>query len=421
MEKKIYSLKDFAFIDDKDMYETADSFQNFIDQMDFKKQRIYGIQSFNGIGPHMKIMDNYSNETKEAISFVGNDYLGLSRHPFTVQAGIQALEKYGTGACAAPMLGGYLNIHYELEQKIAAFNTCEDALIYSSGFGANFGTLQALLKKTDIALIDMFVHASVIDGLINTNIKMLKHNDLDYLEFALKSAKDSYKTKLVIVDGVYSQDGDLAPLPGILEICRKHGAYLMIDDAHGIGVFGKSGRGVVEHFGLEGQIDIITGTFSKSFGAVGGFVASSKKLIQYLKYYSRTSTYSAAITPQATASVLKAIDLIDLETERRSKIWNNVNYLKNRLTQLGFDFGHTESPIFPIMIRDDFKVKEASKIFMDNNIFTIPIIYPGVKSKESRLRVSLSANHTIMDLDRFIEVLCLVDNQIHIRQIELSN
>ena len=213
--------------------------------------------------------------------------------------------------------------------------------------------LRGILGKNDIAYIDSYIHTSATSGLLGTNIKHIGHNNVEYLDMILEKEKGKYKTKLVIIDGVYSQNGDLSKLPEYIEICKKHDCLLMVDDAHGIGVMGENGRGTAEHFGCLGQVDIITGTFSKSFGCVGGFVAASSKLIQYLRYYADSNVFSAAITPQVTGSVLKALELIKTRPEIRKKLWNNVNYLRNRLQKAGFDIGESVSPIFPIMVRDN--------------------------------------------------------------------
>lgn len=210
-------------------------------------------------------------------AFISNDYLGMSQREETKQAGIDAIIKYGTGACAAQVIGGYLDIHQQLEQEIASFVGQEDAILFSSGFGANAGILRALLGQNDIALVDPYIHTSAMAGLKGTNVKRIGHNDLEYLEKTLKETKDQYQTRLVIIDGVYSQDGDLSLLPEIISLCKTHEAMLMLDDAHGIGVMGANGRGTAEHFNCLGQVDIITGTFSKSFGCVGGFAAASKR------------------------------------------------------------------------------------------------------------------------------------------------
>lgn len=307
-------------------------------------------------------------------------------------------------------------LHRQLEQEIASFVGQEDAILFSSGFGANSGILRALLGKNDIALIDPYIHTSAMAGLRGTNVKRIGHNDLEYLEKALKEAKDQYQTKLVIIDGVYSQDGDLSSLPEIITLCKAYDAMLMLDDAHGIGGMGKNGRGTAEHFNCLGQVDIITGTFSKSFGCVGGFAAASQRIIQYLRFYADSNVFSAAPTPQVTASILKALEVMKTQPEIRAKLWENTNYLRNRLTEEGFDIGKSVSPIFPIMIRDNKKVYEIAKILQEKGIFTIGIVYPAVRTKEARLRVSVLATHETDQLDTLVNALNEIDNIIKIKQ-----
>ena len=336
----------------------------------------------------------------------------MSQREETIDAGIEALKKYGTGACAAQVIGGYLDMHKQLEREISAFVGQEDCILFSSGFGANAGVLRALLGKNDIALVDSYIHTSAMAGLIGTNIKRIGHNDLVYLEKVLNDVKEKFQTKLVIIDGVYSQDGDLSELPHIIALCRKYGAMLMVDDAHGIGVMGENGRGTVEHFGCLGQVDIITGTFSKSFGCVGGFVLASKKIIQYLRYYADSNVFSAAPTPQVTASVLKALELLKEQQGIRKKLWENTDYLRKRLLEKGFDIGKSVSPIFPIMIRDNKKVYEVAKMLLEKGIFTIAIVYPAVRTKEARLRVSVLATHEKQHLDSLVSALEDIDKVI---------
>lgn len=395
MKDRFYTLKDFELSNEKNAIERANDFQIYINQLNDFGCKSYWIASQTGVGSTMNI-EGYN---KPVISFIANDYLGMSQREETIQAGIEALKKYGTGACAAQVIGGYLDIHKQLEEAIADFVGQEDALLFSSGFGANAGVLRALLGKNDIALIDPFIHTSTLAGLHETNIKRIGHNDLEYLEKTLKDIKDKYQTKLVIIDGVYSQDGDISMLPEIISLCKAHGAMLMVDDAHGIGVMGNNGRGTVEHFNCLGQVDIITGTFSKSFGCVGGFLAASKKLIQYLRFYADSNVFSAAPTPQVTASVLKALELIKTKPEIRQKLWNNTNYLRTELTNRGFDIGKSVSPIFPIMVRDNKKVYQIAKLLQERGIFTIAIVYPAVRIKEARLRVSILSTHEKEHLD----------------------
>lgn len=412
MEKNYYSLKDFELSLKENAIERANDFQKYINQLNGFGCKSYWIASHTGIGATMNI-EGYD---KPVISFIANDYLGMSQREETINAGIEALKKYGTGACAAQVIGGYLDIHKQLEEEIASFVGQEDAILFSSGFGANAGILRALLGKNDIALTDPFIHTSTLAGLHGTNIKRIGHNDLEYMEMVLKEVKDQYETKLVIIDGVYSQDGDLSALPGIIALCKKYNAMLMVDDAHGIGVMGANGRGTVEHFDCLGQADIITGTFSKSFGCVGGFAAASKKLIQYLRFYADSNVFSAAPTPQVTASVLKALELIKTRPEIRQKLWDNTNYLRKELTERGFDIGKSISPIFPIMVRDNKKVYQIAQMLQERGIFTIAIVYPAVRTKEARLRVSILSTHEKEHLDCLVSALEEINQTIPIKK-----
>ncbi len=402
MENNIfYSLKDFELSLEMDAKSRAREFQKYIAQMNKFGCKSYWVISNSGVGARMNI-ENFAGITS---AYISNDYLGMSQREETINAGIEALRKYGTGACAAQAIGGYLDIHRELESKIAEFTGQEDAILFSSGFGANAGLLRAILGKNDIAYVDSYIHTSASSGLIGTNTKHIGHNDIEYLDMILSNNEEKYQTRLVIIDGVYSQNGDLSKLPEYIEVCKKHGCMLMMDDAHGIGVMGKNGRGTAEHFNCLGQVDIITGTFSKSFGCVGGFVAASKELIQYLRFYADSNVFSAAITPQVTGSILKALELMKEHPEIRNKLWSNVNYLRKRLTEEGFDIGASESPIFPVMVRDNKKVYEIAKELQKRGIFVSGIVYPAVRTKEARLRVSLLASHEKWQLDHLVESL----------------
>ncbi len=404
MQLKTLTLKDFILSTDRDIKEIIDGFQSYIDQQNQFDSKSYWIESSTGVGSSMLL-----NGVKMD-AYIANDYLGMSQNVETKQAGIKAIQKYGTGACAAQAIGGYLDIHRKLEEDIAHFVGQEDAILFSSGFGANAGFLRAILGKNDIAYVDSFIHTSATSGLTNTNIKNIGHNNPCYLDEIL-GRPHNYNTRLVIIDGVYSQDGDLSLLPQFIDVCKKHNCLLMVDDAHGIGVMGANGRGIAEHFNVLGKIDIITGTFSKSFGCVGGFVSASHKLIQYLRYYADSNVFSAAITPQATASISKALEIISRNHTYREKLWDNVNYLRRRLSEERFDIGHSESPIFPIMVRDNKKVYEIADELQKRAIFVSGITYPAVRTKEARLRVSLLATHERSQLDR------LVNSLVEIREL----
>lgn len=395
------TLKDFTVSNYENLVDRAANFQNYIDQQDAFGCKSYWVMAHSGVGATMNIegMDSVVD------AYISNDYLGMSQHEEVKLAGAEAVMKYGAGACAAQAIGGYLDIHRDLEQAIAKLTGQEEAMVFSSGFGANAGFLRAILGKEDIAYVDTFIHTSATSGLVGTNTKHIGHNDIEYLDMALERSKRQYKTRLVIIDGVYSQNGDIAKLPEIIDVCKKHDVLLMMDDAHGMGVMGQNGRGTAEHFDCLGKVDIITGTFSKSFGCVGGFVAASHSLIQYLRYYADSNVFSAAMTPQVAASALKAIEIQASTSKFRDTLWSNVNYLRERLTNEGFDIGHSVSPIFPIMVRDNQKVYEIARELQKRSIFVSGIAYPAVSPKEARLRVSILATHNKAQLDRLVASL----------------
>ncbi|MEO7213907.1 MAG: aminotransferase class I/II-fold pyridoxal phosphate-dependent enzyme [Mucilaginibacter sp.] len=347
------------------------------------------------------------------VCLVSNDYLGFSQHPKVKAAVIKGTEMFGTGSGASPAIGGHFVYHHQLEKKIAEFYKRTDAILYTTGYTANSATLQCLLHKEDIAIIDMAVHASVYEGCLTTNRKKFMHNDLAALELALKNAQHSYRTKMVIIDGVYSQDGDLAPLDQIAELTHRYGAYLVVDDAHGIGVVGDNGRGVIEMHDAFDQVDIITGTFSKALGNIGGYVIASPEIINYLKFQSKQHLFSTTATP-AILGILKAIELVDEEPEWRVKLWKNINYLKSGLINLGFNVGTTASAVIPVKVGDIGKTLEAGRLLLKAGIYTNPIMFPAVAVKDARIRMNVMATHTTAHLDKVLEAFSDVDGQLHI-------
>jgi len=405
MDSRNYSLADFFKVPDTDIMGRAKAFGEYIKDIGDKRHLQYRRVSTDGSGPIMKVMDSYTGNIKEMVYLASNDYLNLTKHPRTIAAGMKALEKYGSGAGSVPLLGGTLDIHIELEKKIAKFKGCEDSIIYTSGFGSNCGTLLSILQEEDIAILDMFVHASIIDGCKATNTKFFKHNDMDSLEKVLNRVKDKYRTKLIVVDGVYSMDGDIAPLDRIVELAKAHGAYVMVDEAHATGVIGDTGRGTPQHYKIEGKVDIVSGTLSKALGGVGGFIAASRELAELLRYYSRPYIFSTAMAPQVTGSLLAALDVIEDEPEHRKKLWENINYFKSNLTGMGFNLGKSETAIFPIIIGDDIKVKEMCRRLHELDIYVNPVMYPAVPKRMSRIRMSLMSAHTGKHLDKALEAL----------------
>lgn len=393
------SFKDFENVDGLDAWKRAALFQNYLNYLNDHGRLNYRLISSSGCGPEMDIITKEHSQPRKMVSFVSNDYLGFTQHPEIKAAVIACIQEFGSGAGASPAIGGQFSYHEELEKKIAAFFGRESAIIYTTGYTANSATLMSLLQKEDIAIVDMAVHASVYEGCQLTNMKVFLHNRMDLLERTLKLSRDSYRTKMVIVDGVYSQDGDIAPLDQILELCRYYGAYLAIDDAHGVGVVGATGRGAMEMYGILQEADIITGTFSKTFGNVGGYVVASPELINFLKYQSRQHLFSATSTP-AAAGIIRGIELLDEEPGRKDQLWENISRFKNGLDSLGFDTGPTQSAIIPIKIGDASVTAQMASMLMDSGIYTNPIIYPAVSKKNARIRTSLMATHTPEQLDR---------------------
>ncbi len=414
MDSRNYSLADFFKVPDTDIMGRAKIFGEYRKDVEDKRHLQYRRVSTDGSGPVMKVRDPYTGKINEMVYLASNDYLNLTKHPKTIAAGREALEKYGSGAGSVPLLGGTLDIHIELEKKIAKFKGCEDSIIYTSGFGSNCGTLLSILQEEDIAILDMLVHASIIDGCKVTNTKFFRHNDMDSLEKVLVKVKDKYRTKLIVVDGVYSMDGDIAPLDRIVELAKAYGAYVMVDEAHATGVIGDTGRGTPQHHNIEGKVDIVAGTLSKALGGVGGFIAASGELVELLRYYSRPYIFSTAMTPQVSGSLVAALDIIEEEPEHRERLWNNIRYFRTNLKKMGFDLGNSETAIFPIIIGDDLKVREMCRRLHEMNIYVNPIMYPAVPKRLSRIRMSLMSAHTREHLDKALEALEIVGREYQV-------
>ncbi|HPT78803.1 MAG TPA: aminotransferase class I/II-fold pyridoxal phosphate-dependent enzyme [Candidatus Atribacteria bacterium] len=405
MDSTKYSLKDFYDIPGKDIMEKAAVFSEYSEDVKRRHHYQYRRVSLTGSGPTMEVIDTYTGKAREMIYMASNDYLNLTKHPRVIEAGKRALEKYGAGAGSVPLLGGTLDIHCELEKAVAEFKGCKDAIIYTSGFGSNCNTLLAMLGKSDIAILDQYVHASIVDGCSRTNVRFFRHNNLEALEKLLVKFENEYVTKLVVVDGVYSMDGDIAPLDRIVELAHSHGAYVMVDEAHATGVIGENGRGTPEHFHIEGKVDIVAGTFSKGLGAVGGFIAANPELIEYLRFYSRGYMFSTAMTPQVAGSLREGLKVIVDEPERRKRLWDNINYFRNNLKTLGFNLGNSQTAIFPLIIGDDMKVKEICRRLDEMDIYVNPVFYPAVSRNLARIRISLMSEHTREHLDKVLNAL----------------
>lgn len=414
MDSRNHSLADFIKVEDADIMERAKLFKEFSNDLVERGHALHRRVSMDGSSPVMKVKDRYTGEVRNMVYLASNDYLNLTKHPRTIAAGRAALEKYGSGAGSVPLLGGTLDLHIELEKKVAKFKGCESAIIYTSGFGSNCGTLLSMLGEKDIAVLDMFVHASIIDGCKNTNTKFFRHNDMNSLEHALTRVKDNYRTKFIIVDGVYSMDGDIAHLDKIVELAKAYGAYVMVDEAHASGVIGETGRGTPQHFNIEGKVDVVAGTFSKALGSVGGFIAAKEELIELLHFYSRPYMFSTAMTPQSAGSLIASMEVIEDEPIHREMLWNNINYFKQSLIGLGFNIGESQTAIFPIIIGDDLKVKDMSRRLHEMDIYVNPVVYPAVPKKSARIRMSIMSAHTKEHLDKALGALEIVGKEYNI-------
>jgi len=349
---------------------------------------------------------------KRVIMVGSNNYLGLTNHPRVKEAAIKAIEKFGSGCAGSRFLNGNLEIHEELEAKLARFFRKEAALVFATGYQTNLGTISALVGRNDVAIIDKYDHASIIDGcrLSFGKVKKFRHNDMKDLERILEGTKD--KGKLIIVDGVFSMEGDIADLPPIVKLAKTYGARVMVDDAHGVGVLGEGGRGTAEHFGLENEIDLIMGTYSKSLAAIGGFVAGSWEVINYIKHTARSMIFSASLPPALVASVSTALDIIEEQPQLITQLWKNTRKMLQGYKELGFDTGTSETPIIPIIIGDTMKVFGMCRLLFENGIFVNPVASPAVPPGRELLRTSYMATHTEEQLDRVLEAFKKVGKQM---------
>jgi 8-amino-7-oxononanoate synthase len=320
------------------------------------------------------------------------------------EAAVKAVQKYGSGCAGSRFLNGNLDIHEELEEKLAAFLRQEAAVVFATGYQTNLGTISALVGRNDVAVLDKFDHASIIDGcrLSFGEVRKFRHNDMEDLERVLGSTSDKGGA-LIIVDGVFSMEGDIAPLPEIVALAKSYGARVMVDDAHAIGVLGEEGRGTLEHFHMEDEVDMVMGTYSKTLAAIGGFIAASKEVVNYIKHLSRSLIFSASLPPALVAAVSAALDVILEEPELREKLWYNTRKMHEGFKELGFDTGTSETPIIPIIIGDQMRTFEMCRLLQEQGVFVNPVISPAVPPGRELLRTSYMATHTEEQLDRILD------------------
>lgn len=370
-----------------------------------------------GIYPYFRALSDTEGavayfQGKEVVMIGSNNYLGLTTDPRVREAAIDAVRRYGTSVTGSRFLNGTLELHLELDCRLAGFVNKPAALVFSTGYQTNVGVISALVQKGDYVIIDKDDHASIVDGCLMSRGEMrrFKHNDISSLEKVLAELPAD-AGKLVVVDGVYSMGGDIAPLPQVVEICKRYGARIMIDDAHGIGVTG-GGRGTAHHFGLTDQVDLIMGTFSKSFASIGGFIAGDADVVHYIQHNARSLIFSAALPAPNAAAALKALDIMESEPQHVERMWENADYMRAGLKALGYNTGNSNTPIIPVVLGDDFRTALAWFALIDEGVYTNPVVPPGVPPGSSLLRTSYMATHRREHLDRALKAFKVVGERL---------
>jgi glycine C-acetyltransferase len=351
---------------------------------------------------------------KKVLNFCSNNYLGFANHPRLVEAAKSAIDKYGVGPAAVRTIAGTMDLHKALEERVARFKGAEAAITFQSGFSANIGTIPALVGKNDVIFSDELNHASIIDGcrLSGARVVRYDHCDPNHLELVIKENEDSYDRAMIITDGVFSMDGDIAPLDRLQEIAEAYDILLAVDDAHGEGVLGKGGRGIVDHFNLHGKVDLEIGTFSKAFGVVGGVVAGNATVVDWLNQRGRPFLFSSAMTPPDVAACIAAIDILEESNAYVEQLWENADYFKTEMKNNGFDIGHSQTPITPIMLGEAPLAQEMSRELFEQGIFATSISYPTVPKGKARIRVMISAAHSKEDLNQGLEKFSAVGKKL---------
>ena len=377
-----------------------------------------------GIYPYFRAIESDQDTEviingKKVLMFGSNAYLGLTNHPKVVEAAIEATKKYGTGMAGSRFLNGTLDIHIELERKLANFMNKDEAVVFSTGFSVNQGVLGCLTGREDYIIWDERDHASIIEGLrtsFSTKYKF-RHNDMKSLENQLKRC-NSQSVKLIVVDGVFSMEGDLTNLPEIVKLATKYNANIMVDEAHSLGVLGRkySGKGVCDHFGLLDNVDLVMGTFSKSLASIGGFIAGDYSMINYIRHNARTNIFSASISPSATAAASAALDILKAEPDRVKRLWELTHYAINQFKDNGFELGPTSTPIMPLYVRDNDKTFLITKMLFEEGIFVNPVVSPGVAPDDTLIRFSLMATHTTQQIDFAIDNITKVFKKLDLLQ-----
>lgn len=393
-----------------------------IHDMQYLAEKIEGLKQ-DGLYKTFKVVEGPNEaecviDGKKVINLSSNNYLGFANHPRLKKAAIAAIEKYGAGAGAVRPINGNLSLHEELEKLLAEFKEEEAVIVYQSGFNCNAGTIQAAVDEGDLIISDELNHASIIDGCRLSKAKktVFKHSDMEDLERVLKERRAEFNKVLIITDGVFSMDGDIANLPGIVALAEKYDCMTYVDDAHASGVLGRSGRGTVDHFHLHGKVDFIIGTLSKAMGVIGGYVAGKQVTIDWLKNRSRPLLFSTGNTPADTAAIIEAVKMLMESDAYTNKLWDNARLFKEKLGKLGFNTGHSETPITPIIIGDEAKTGAFSEALFENGVFTSPIVFPTVPKGTGRVRCMITAAHTEEQIERAVDIIAKVGRELGIIQ-----
>ncbi|MDP8246714.1 MAG: aminotransferase class I/II-fold pyridoxal phosphate-dependent enzyme [Candidatus Tritonobacter lacicola] len=407
MDSDKYTLIDFFESPDKDLFSKTRDFYEFYTDVVSKGYYLYEQEILGKVGPRVRVMDKATGKEREMIMMASNNYLGLTDHPRVIEAMIKGVEEYGTGAGSALLLAGTTRAHKALEERIAAFHGREKAAIFSSGYLANLGAISGLIRSEDIVINDRFNHASIIDGckLSGGKCRTYKHVDMSDLKSVLLRSVNRYKGIFIVTDGVFSMDGDVAPLGEITDLARKFNAKLLVDEAHAVGVVGPTGRGTVEMFGVKDKVDLVVGTLSKASGGVGGYITGTREVIRYIRHYARSFIFTAAPSPAICAALKVAFDVIDEEPQLRQRLWDNLRYMSDRLKRAGFSANGPYSGIIPIIIGDEVKMRKMSRDVHQRGLFISAIVYPVVPKNLARFRLSLMATHTKEDLDEALSIL----------------
>jgi len=403
-----YDYTNFYFGAGDDAFAMLEPFEEWYRQVRPRGYYQYELPLHSAPSTRVDVKDTKTGEMrKDLINFASYNYLGLSYRDEVKEAIKAAVDVYGGGSSGSPILSGTTDLHRRLSETLARFKGKEDTLIFPTGYSANVGVIAGLMRSGDLIVADQYAHASIVDGMIlsKATSRFFRHNRPEDLDRKLKGFEGK---KLVIVEGVYSMDGDIAPLPDIVEVARKHNARVLIDEAHSTFVFGEHGRGVAEHFGLDDEIDLHIGTFSKSLGGQGGFLAGSKALIDYLRGFSRSRFFSCALAPTVTAGILRALELAMAEPELRARLWENVEFMQSRLKEAGVDIGDSTSQVIPIMVRNDALIFQLGEELLRDGVFINPVKYPAVGKHKSRFRMSISAAHTRQDLEQGADIIVRV-------------